>query len=101
LLVWSPGFAAAGEGIPGGRRFSLWSGAMSAEFDLTDADFARVVAAFDHLRLGTESPPFLRDFLVLRLREHDPGLADRVASATDEQVERLLDRVRLHQISPE
>jgi hypothetical protein len=74
---------------------------MSAELDLTDAEFRRVADAFAHVRLGDAGPPFLRDFLVLRLRERDPGLADRVAGATDEQVERLLDRVRLHQISPE
>jgi hypothetical protein len=74
---------------------------MGTDLDLTDEEFCHVASAFSHLHVGPEIPPFLRDFLVLRLREHDPGLADRVVSATDEQVERLLDRVRLHQVSPE
>jgi hypothetical protein len=74
---------------------------MSADLDLTDAEFRRVADAFAHLRLGEERPPFFRDFLVRRLRGGSPALADRLASAGDDHIERLFERLRLHQISPE
>ena len=87
----------------------MGSSTMSAELELTDAQFRRVANAFVHLRLGDEGPPFMREallhrmreFLVARLRAGSPALADRISGATDEQVEHLLDRVRLHQASPE
>ena len=84
----APAHAVEGEGLLVGRRVSSWSVAMSADLEITDAEFARVTDAFTHLRLGEDRPPIFRDFLVQRLRGGSPALADRVASASDEQVER-------------
>jgi hypothetical protein len=65
----------------------------------TDAEFQQVVAAYRHLKLEPDRPPFFRDFLVRRLRDGSPALADRVALATDDQIERLFTRVRTRQLT--
>jgi hypothetical protein len=74
---------------------------MVAELELTPEQFREVAAACAHVRLGDEAPPHFLAFLVGRLGPHDPALADRLASASPDEAQRLFDRLRLHQISPE
>jgi hypothetical protein len=74
---------------------------MVAELDLTPEQFRAVADACAHVRLGEEAPPSFLPFLVERLRPGSPALADRLARASPEEVQRLFDRLRLHQISPE
>jgi hypothetical protein len=71
---------------------------MAANLDLRDDVFRHVAAAFRHLRLGPAMPPFFRDFLVRRLRPRAPALADRVAVAREEDLERLCTRLRIVQL---
>jgi hypothetical protein len=68
------------------------------ELGLTEEDFGRVLAACRLLRLGDDTPGYLREFLALRLEEASCAeLAARVRGFTDGQMEVLAARIRQEQ----
>ena len=68
------------------------------DLDLTEEDLRRVVAACQHLRVGTPAPGYLQEFLARRLEEaSSEALAAWVRQFGGGQMEAVWDQVRERQ----